>query len=271
MKVGDPRALMVTTMNAHGYDRYGAGMLRSMARNLDPAITLRIYAEGFTPDRALMLHHWQVKDLDTAVPWLAEFKAWCDEDPARRGMRGRTYDMRMDARRFSHKVAAFTEAALGVGRLGWDLIIWADADTLAHAPVDLPWLQSLIPADCYMAWLDRGMLYPECGFFMVRPQHPAHDFLWAELRSLYTTRSLIQHHEWHDSYLIQQVMERAQREGLINIGSLSGPQGRRTSHPLVNGPLGARLDHLKGPRKDEGRSRAGDLRVPRAEPYWSKR
>jgi hypothetical protein len=41
-----------------------------------------------------------------------------------------------------------------------------------------------------------------------------------------------------------------------------------TSHPAINGPLGAFLDHMKGPRKSEGRSRPGDLKMKREEGYW---
>ncbi len=39
-------------------------------------------------------------------------------------------------------------------------------------------------------------------------------------------------------------------------------------HPLINGPWGAYLDHLKGGRKSEGKSRATDLVVDRTEEYW---
>lgn len=263
-------ALVVTTMSAQGYDRYGRRMLASMHAKLDPAITLRLYSEGFTPAPAVIRDHWQVMDLNEQAAWLPDFKAWCDADPVRCGRFSGVYDMRQDARRFSHKVAAFTHAALGTARRAFDLMIWCDADVIAHEAITMDWLHGLMRDVDYLAWLDRRDLYPECGFFIVRPLHPAHDVVWREVLSLYTTRSLLQHHEWHDSYLIQQVMERAQRDGLLGIGSLSGAKGARTSHPLVNGPLGERLDHLKGPRKDMARTPDRDLRVPRGEAYWRK-
>ncbi len=253
-------------MNAVGFERYGQRMLASMASHLGGDVTLRLYHEGFVPPA--MPHRWQAMDLPASTPWLQDFKAWCDADPKRCGRLGGTYDFRMDARRFSHKVAAFTHAALGHGRKAWDFIVWCDADVIAHQHVNASWLADLCPPEAGMAWLDRAGLYPECGFIITRPTHPAHDDLWAEVLGLYTTRALIQHHEWHDSYLIQQVAERAQREGRVAIASLSGSKGRRTSHPLVNGPLGARLDHLKGPRKDMQRSPDRDLRTLRHEPYW---
>jgi hypothetical protein len=40
-------------------------------------------------------------------------------------------------------------------------------------------------------------------------------------------------------------------------------------HPLINTAWGAYLDHLKGKRKETGRSAAKDLIQPRSESYWS--
>jgi hypothetical protein len=50
--------------------------------------------------------------------------------------------------------------------------------------------------------------------------------------------------------------------------SLSG-DAEATGHPLVNGPLGARLDHLKGKRKGVGKSMKSDLKRNRTEAYWN--
>jgi hypothetical protein len=41
-------------------------------------------------------------------------------------------------------------------------------------------------------------------------------------------------------------------------------------HPFFNGPLGRYMDHLKGGRKEEGRSSDKDLVVTRTEEYWTK-
>jgi hypothetical protein len=39
-------------------------------------------------------------------------------------------------------------------------------------------------------------------------------------------------------------------------------------HPLINSQWGAWLDHLKGDRKNLGKSKRTDLLVKRQEPYW---
>jgi hypothetical protein len=40
-------------------------------------------------------------------------------------------------------------------------------------------------------------------------------------------------------------------------------------HPLINGVLGKWIDHMKGVRKQEGRSRRQDMMVTRKESYWN--
>lgn len=266
------KVLFITTMSARGYMVSGRTMLSSMKAMLGEGISLRLYAEGFVPDPDVLPAGAAVMDLDAAAPWLADFKACCDLDPARCGkIAGGGYNMRWDARRFSHKVAAFGHAALDPEAQAFDVLGWMDADLIAHEPIDVAWLAELFPPPAYLAWLDRRNNYPECGFFLCRPCHPAHRKVWQDVLALYTDRTLFNHAEWHDSYLIQQVIDRAVAEGVLTVHSLSGAAGFRTSHPLVNGRLGERLEHLKGPRKEAGRSFARDLRVVRTEKWWTGR
>ena len=66
------------------------------------------------------------------------------------------------------------------------------------------------------------------------------------------------------SLVIQQLVQLA----MLPTRSLSGERGARTGHPFINGPLGAYMDHMKGPRKQLGKSRRKDLKINRNEPYW---
>lgn len=258
---------IVTTMNVALWDEYARHTVPSWLAQAQ-GFRVRIYWEGGSPPDCL----WpaEVVDLDASAPWLAPFKAWCDEDPSRRGiLPGGGYNMRWDARRFAHKVAAFGHAARDPGLMTGSSLWWMDADVLMHEPVQREWLEAFLSPGAYMAWLDRDALYPECGVFGVRPGHPAHAGVWDGVLHLYQQRTLTAFEETHDSFLIQQVVERAVREGWCPApASLSGKTGRRTSHPLVNGPLGAKMDHLKGRRKAAGRSFATDIRTPRGERHW---
>lgn len=192
--------------------------------------------------------------LEEVSPWLADFK--------RRHAHRPTDDYRMDAVRFAHKVAAIELANQGTGA---DVLIWIDADCVTHAPVTPQWLQSLL-RDGDFAYLRRSMKYPECGFMMFRRNERGISFIGKVVKQ-YSTDALFALPEWHDSYVIDHVRAAREAIGMLRCVSLSG-SGERTHHPLINGPLGAKLDHLKGPRKSQGKSHARDLKVCRTEGYW---
>lgn len=197
--------------------------------------------------------------LEERSSWLPAFK---------QRHRGRpTVNFKFDAVRFAHKIAAIELAAKGAIESGAGVLIWMDADCITHAPVTTIWLTHLLGEGDF-AYLSRApRKYPECGFMMFRLDERGLAFIRAIVRE-YETDGLFAMAEWHDSWVIDIVRERFERMGKLRCVSLSGA-GSRTPHPLVNGPLGAKLDHLKGSRKSEGRSREADLRVRRAEPYWT--
>jgi hypothetical protein len=235
-------------------------MVETFDRFWPADLPLYLYAEDFQPDHP--------RPIARALPeWLVEFKARHANHPSAHGMVDGKYDFRWDCVRFAHKVGAVTEAA---SSLDADILIVADADIVTHAAVDNDWLAALFPRGPYIAWLDRHRQYPECGFYMLRCGHPAHREIMTRWQQLYATDAVFSLAETHDSYVLQHLILVAEREGLIARHSLSGG-AEHYEHPLINGPLGAKLDHLKGPRKTLGRSHASDLIQPRAEAYWSNR
>jgi hypothetical protein len=70
--------------------------------------------------------------------------------------------------------------------------------------------------------------------------------------------------EWHDSFVFDAVKKHLPLQELDWSSHLITGEG----HPLINSEWGAYLDHLKGARKDLGRSKRVDLKVPRTEAYW---
>lgn len=246
---------VVSTMNAKGWEETGRRMAASFLKHWDAPLT--IYAEDFLPD---------ISGIQTrALPeWMAEFKAKHSLIEAHVGRRNGRYDYRFDAVKFAHKVAALTD-------FGEDLdegvLIWLDADTYTHAEVTEKWLESLFPEPAYVAWLNRQNSHPECGFVMYRCSHPYHRNFMQAFRNLYTSGDLFKLAETHDSFALQHlVLAKVMNRKIPPPVSLSGDTGWH--HPFVNGPLGACLDHLKGPRKQEGKSRKRDMRIRRREPYW---
>lgn len=235
--------LAVSTFNADGLDLYGLKMMETFHLHWPAEVELRVYSEGWEGD----------VDLLDASPWLSDFKARHKDKPTR--------DYRMDAVRFSHKVAAVCHAA----REDVDVLIWLDGDVVTHAPVTVKDLESLAPKGGeWIAWLDRHKSYPECGLYMLNCRHASHLAMIDAFESMYTDGHLFGLSEWHDSYVLEQVV----RSASMTTKSLSGP-GRFTNHPMINGPLGTWFDHCKGRRKQAGRSPVTDLVRGRPEPYWT--
>lgn len=253
------RYAVVTTCHTAGWQQYGRRMVETFDQFWPTDIRLYLYAEDFQPDH-------RRSTARTLPAWLTEFKARHANHPYANGMVDGKRNFRFDCVRFAHKVGAMTDAA---AKLDADILIWADADIVTHAPVDTTWLRSLLPPGPYIAWLERDGTYPECGFYMLRCRHPAHRTIMTRWQQLYETDAVLKLAQTHDSYVWQEVIDQAEREGLITTHSLSG-EARQHQHPLINGPLGKCLDHLKGSRKVLGRSQMADLMRPRSEEYWCK-
>lgn len=229
---------VVTTYGQRHWHLYAEKCIQSFMSNWHTDINLIIFDDD---------------DLERKCDWLPAFKA-------RNGHRP-TGNYRYDAVRFSHKVAAL-DVAFSIVQT--DVLIWMDADCFTHAHVDAAWLSSLMNGADF-AYLRRTNKYPECGFMMLNAKSASVKMFMNTLTSMYRTDALFKLREWHDSFVIDYCRERSS----MRCQSLSG-NAESTGHPLVNGPLGARLDHLKGKRKQEGRSRRADLKVNRTEAYWQQ-
>lgn len=266
---------LVTTCNAEGWEQCGRRMTNTFVEYWPAEVTLEIYSEGFTVDVDAP------NVIERELPgWHIDWKARHANNDDAHGRdvskfgridrrKAKTQSYRRDCVRFSHKVAALTDAALNVRRdAPAEWLIMIDADTLTHAPVTIEWLRSLVPVSGhYMAWLDRIGWYPECGFVMFAETHPAHADFMNRMRWIYESDNVFALSETHDSFVFQHMVKIAVTAGKFSQPfSLSGKEGRRAgSHPFVHSRLGERLDHMKGKRKFKGRSPEG---AGRSEPYW---
>lgn len=265
---------VVTTCNANGWQETGRRMAQTFAEFWPAAVTLEIYAENFDIDveapniiqRRLPYWHadWKRRHADNADAH--------GRDPRRFGRVARRkdngYSYRRDCVRFSHKVAALTDAVIDHPSAAPGWLIMCDADTLTHSRVTIDWLTSIIPdQQTYVAWLHRRAWYPECGFVLFRETHPQHGPFMDDLAHCYWSDAVFAYSETHDSYVLQQRVVEAVRAGRIPPAvSLSGPAGERSSHPFVHSRLAECLDHAKGKFKAQGRTPKGY--VTRGEAHW---
>lgn len=239
----------ITTFNREGLDLYGRRMMATFRANAPKEVKFRVYTEGWE-----LGGNVEERDLLKSSPWLADFKE---------RHKLRTFqDMRWDAVRFSHKIAAVCHAAKDIKA---DALIWIDGDVLTHSRIKLIDLSNLSPVGRdWIAWLDRNKNYPECGFFILNLRHWRHAEMIERLSAMYSADHLFKLDQFHDSFVIWELVKQTG----IGSKSLSGPIGKTTAHPLVNGPLGAWFDHLKGPRKTLAKTPQRDLKIKRTEAHW---
>ena len=246
----------VTTCNQAQWTAYGEAMAATFVRHWPREVRLTVYAEGFDGGAE---EQFETIPLAAAAPWLAPWKV--ARSPAQCGLTPTGYAFRRDAVRFAHKIAAIGAAATELE----SVLIWLDADIVAHAPVTLDWLEALLPADADMGWLDRDHVYPECGFLMFRL--PQAGKIIRQIVTAYQTGQIFKLREWHDSYVIETIVKAAETAGDLHVASLSG-EGRAHHHVLANSPLAERLDHLKGKRKAIGRTPRHERCVAGGGAYW---
>lgn len=254
----------VTTCHPAGWQLYGRRMAKQFAMYWPAAVQLHLYAEGFKPDATLPASRVH------ALPgWLNEFKTRHRDNPLANG-RGdpKKYNLLMDAVRFCHKVGAVVdsiERALAEGDGCPDTLIWIDADTVTHSLVSLDFLAALVPLDSNpaLSWLNRDKKYPECGFVMYHLKHPIMTKLVMTWKRFYTEDFFKQLEHWTDCHTLQAAVNDVGAPWSSLSGAYTG-----VGHPFINGPLGAVMDHLKGNRKQVGKSMRHDLRARRKEHYW---
>jgi hypothetical protein len=272
---------IVTTFNADGYKKYGKRMIQTCLANWPMQAELRVYAENCAVTESAP--NLQVLDLEFASPQLVAFKnQWRDVPKANGDISAITglnhrkdfkKQFKWNAVRFSHKVYAIFHAAKASAA---DWLIWMDADMVCHSPISESDLDRLIPAHTDLCYLGRQGKFSECGLYAMKLRTPAMDQFLAEFQRVYDQAEvgIFQLTEWHDSFVFDSVRTRMPNlvqhnwsEALIDLRA-SKTNSAGEGHPLINTEWGEYLDHLKGDRKNQGRSERGDLKMPRRSTYW---
>ena len=119
--------------------------------------------------------------------------------------------------------------------------------------------------------------WPECGFYGMNLRDPVCKLFLEEFERMYedAENGIFTLEEWHDSYVFGDILSRykARDPNVLDYSAEMYLKEAKTGgggHPLINGILGTWIDHMKGVRKQEGRSRAKDIMVNRTENYWKQ-
>ena len=272
---------VVTTFHQPGLSLYGQRFLDSFAERVENKVKLLVYAEDCTPvnpnpEQITILNATEV------LPKLNAFKSkWGSVDKANgippadiRARRPRDWQKKFkwDAVRFANKTYAVYDAC--TRSKGW--CVWMDADTFVHSDWSYEQFKELLPENAYITYVGRGkgsQTWPECGFYGLNLNHPVcHEFL-KEFERMYedAENGMFLLDEWHDSYIFGEVLKMYNQFPSHDYSAdmyLREAKSGGGGHPLINGPLGKWIDHMKGGRKDKGKSDRKDIMVNRTESYW---
>ena len=262
---------VVTTFHPEGLKKYAQKMIDSFCENWPEEVTLHIYPEECNP--AIQNHnHVTLKRLEE-VPELIKFKnRWkgvpkangdVSDDPVRSKRKDMGKGFKWDAVRFAHKVYAIFDCARTTDA---DMLLWMDADMICHSPITKETILRLCPVEKDLCFLGRKGKFSECGLYSMNLRSPAVQEFLKRFQAMYDNAEdgIFKLAEWHDSFVFDAVRNYAKTNELDWSGHLITGEG----HPLINSEWGAYLDHLKGKRKDYGKSLAADLKVKRKEGYW---
>ena len=274
---------VLTTFHQPGLEKYGQRMIDSFAEKVDPRIKLIVYAEDCKPNNPNE-ENILILDAKQSLPKLNAFKArWGNVDKANgippddikaRRPRDHHKKFKWDAIRFANKVYAVFDAC----ERSKDGCVWMDADTFVHSDWSYEDFVDLLPKDAYITYVGRGkgsQTWPECGFYGLNLNHPVcHEFL-KEFERMYedAENGMFLLDEWHDSYIFGEVLKMYNQFPSHDYSAdmyLREAKSGGGGHPLINGPLGKWIDHMKGGRKDAGKSQQKDIMVNRKEAYWNE-
>jgi len=262
---------------------YGQKFITSFEENVDKRIQLYVYAEDCSPvvkDPTQVL----VFNAKEALPKLNAFKEkWGNvpkangippEDIKARRPRDHHKAFKWDAVRFANKVYAVFDAC----EKSYDWCVWMDADTVVHSKWSYEQFKNLLPEDKWLTYVGRGkgsQTWPECGFYGMNLNDKTCQKFLKEFERVYedAEAGIFKLEEWHDSFVFGDLLNKI-KERDPNVLDYSAEMYLKEAktggggHPLINTVLGTWIDHMKGDRKNTGKSLAKDLMVQRNEQYW---
>ena len=281
-----PAITVVTTFHPAGLVKYGQRFLDSFSTKVDKRIKLLVYAEDckpINPDPTRI----EILDAKQVLPKLNAFKErWgnvpkangdVSNEPQRRTRKDWNKEFKWDAVRFANKTYAVYDACTR----SKDWCVWMDADTFVHSNWSYEDFAELLPEDKWITYVGRGkgsQTWPECGFYGMNLNHPMCKQFLAEFERFYedADNGIFELDEWHDSYVFGHILNLLKPidPNVLDYSAEMYLREAKTGgggHPLINTVLGKWIDHMKGNRKDTGKSLSSDIMVTRTESYWKNK
>lgn len=262
---------VVTTFHAKGYEQYAQKFIKTFINMWPQSVKLYVYTEDCEISESAP--NLIIRDLHTSSQPLVNFKnKWknvpkangdVSQDPVRSRRRDAGKGFKWDAVRFSHKVYSIFHCAQNCDA---EILLWMDADMVCHSVITENVIDSLIPNNIDLCFLGREGKFSECGLYSMNLRSEAIQSFLKKFQWMYddAENGIFQQDEWHDSFIFDVV----RKHTVLNELDWSKNIIKGEGHPLINSAWGAYLDHLKGKRKEYGKSLATDLVINRNEGYW---
>lgn len=267
------RVTVVTSFSAEGYELYGRHMIDMFVKFWPAEVTLVVFYDG-EPDFSFMHKPKVIEDSEDCkvtevpisnvhcistdhYPQFELFRRHHQHDLAAQGrvpretwsdkQRREGYCYRDDALRFRFQ-AMVPELARYVAEP--DILIWLDGDTRTYAPVTHELIQELIPTGFCCSYLGRTGPHSECGFMAWRlPEAMA---MLEEYAYLHISGRIFELDQWNSAHSFDIARgiflnDNPECKALDLTPGLKG-------HVWFDTKLGDVMDHMKGKRKNVGKS-----------------
>ena len=237
----------VTSFSQKHYDVYAKSMLESVIQNwTSKNIRLIAYYHGFAdtpifPEADFI----EYRNLDLNK----DRETFMQRNAAATGvLPDGSYNYRIDAIRFCHKVFAYCEVSeelIANKSKGW--LIWLDADTMTINELADNDLQLIFPNQAEVVHLGRMSIdYSETGFVGWNLESSAARSFLNDIKNTYVTDEVFKYIQWHDSFVFERLLNIYKNNGLRAHNLSANISGLNV---FENSILKNYFVHNKGPAK----------------------
>ena len=211
----------VTSFNEDIYKVAGHHLLKSIKDNWKPDLNITCYYHDLDLKNYSVLENNSVsfKNLERIEDYKTFKTVNVDHDGTEKGTI--PYNWHLDAVKWSRKVFALTEKAFELAEeskdAGW--LIWIDADSMSQKRLVPEDMLNMLHDDCDIAYsgvrdYPDGSRYLDTSFMAFNlNKKPALDLL-GDLRGAYNSGELLQYREWHDSFLMERLLNIYKAHGM---------------------------------------------------------
>jgi hypothetical protein len=200
---------IVTSFNENLLKNTTHYLLTSLQENLDPKIKFTGYHHDCKLDAYVVPDTFTYKDLHEVKEHEDFAKRFSAHDGTEEGTL--PYNEKIDALKWSHKVFALTAEAFSLvekdSSAGW--LVWLDADTYLHKRFTKDDILFMLPEGADIVF------NPDDPFFVAFNLNKQSTVdLLSDLRGAYILGEVTKYREWHDSYVLQRLLNIYQAHGM---------------------------------------------------------